>query len=606
MKSNVKKMVFAAMIMVVAITANAYDFKVDNLYYNILSNADLTVEVTRNYDSNYRNGYVDGDLNIPNKVKYNSNTYIVSKIDDYAFRDCIGLTSVTIPSSVISIGEYVFSGCIGLTEINVDVENQNYASEDGILYVKDKTTLIVCPGGKKGEIVIPNYVLQIGHHAFDRCCGLTSVAIPNSVTSIGNSAFYDCAGLKHITIPNSVAAIGEDVFYRCCGLLEVKIPSSIILIGNRAFDGCSSLMNVTIPGSVTTIGDCAFNNCSGLTSVTIPNSVTSIGNGAFSGCSGLTSVTIPNSVTSIGGSAFLACRSLTNVTIPNSVTAIYYSTFSGCNGLTNVAIPNSVILIDKLAFSGCSGLKCITIPNSVTTIDRLAFYDCNGLEEINVDVGNQNYTSIDGVLYTANKSTLINYPNGKKEEFNIPSSVSRIGDYAFDGCNVLKNITISSSVTAIGKYAFSRCSGMTSVTIPNSVTEIGSDAFSYCKSLKSIYCQWTEPIKCSPKFPDNALKNAVLYVPKGCTAAYEKVDPWRNFWNIEEIDYSAGVEDVALDGVEVKVVNGAVVAEGCAEMEVYSMSGQLVHCGAGRADNLAPGIYAVRAAGKTVKVLVGK
>ena len=136
------------------------------------------------------------------------------------------------------------------------------------------------------------------------------------------------------------------------------------------------------------------------------------------------------------------------------------------------------------------------------------------------------------------------------------------------------------------------------------MTSISEEAFRDCKSLKSVYCQWTEPIECSPKFPDDVIKNAVLYVPKGCIAAYEKVDPWRNFWNIEEIDYSAGVEDVVGDGVEVKVVDGAVVAEGCAEMEVYSMSGQLVYRGAGRADNLAPGIYAVRAAGKTVKVMV--
>ena len=186
----------------------------------------------------------------------------------------------------------------------------------------------------------------------------------------------------------------------------------------------------------------------------------------------------------------------------------------------------------------------------------------------------------------------------------IPNSVTSIGKMAFAGCSGLTSVTIGNSVTSIGSGAFRDCYGLTSVTIPNSVTSISEEAFRDCKSLKSVYCQWTEPIECSPKFPDDVIKNAVLYVPKGCIAAYEKVDPWRNFWNIEEIDYSAGVEDVVGDGVEVKVVDGAVVAEGCAEMEVYSMSGQLVYRGAGRADNLAPGIYAVRAAGKTVKVMV--
>ncbi|MCM1332794.1 MAG: leucine-rich repeat domain-containing protein [Bacteroides sp.] len=335
--------------------------------------------------------------------------------------------------------------------------------------------------------------------------------------------------------------------------------------------------------TVTAIGDHAFRVCSGLTSVTIPNSVTSIGSSAFTACSGLTSVTIPNSVTSIGSSAFTACSGLTEINVdaenPNYVSevGILYSkdktTFitypGGKQG--EFAIPNSVTSIGSSAFYGCSGLTSVTIPNSVTSIGSSAFYGCSGLTSV-----------------------------------TIPNSVTSIDNDTFNGCRGLTSVAIPNSVTSIGNYAFQYCSGLTSVTIPNSVTSIGYIAFYNCVSLKSVYCQWTKPIECSPGFPDYALKNAVLYVPKGCIAAYEKVDPWRNFWNIEEIDYSASVEDIAGDGVDVTVVDGAVVAEGCAEMEVYSMSGQLVYRGAGRADNLAPGIYVVRTAGKTVKVMVGK
>ena len=215
----------------------------------------------------------------------------VTSIESDAFRYCTGLTSVTIPNSVTSIGDWAFSDCSGLTSINVASDNSNYCSVDGVLFNKDKTTLIQYPGGKQGAYTIPNSVTSIGNNAFYECTGLTSVTIPNSVTSIGEWAFAYCRGLTSVTIPNSVTSIGRDAFYNCSGLTSV-----------------------TIGNSVTSIGDGAFSGCSGLTSIEIPNSVTSIGSSAFWGCSGLTSVTIGNSVTSIGGSAFHRCTGLTSIT----------------------------------------------------------------------------------------------------------------------------------------------------------------------------------------------------------------------------------------------------------------------------------------------------
>ncbi|MCM1093363.1 MAG: leucine-rich repeat domain-containing protein [Lachnospiraceae bacterium] len=585
--------------------AHAYDFKVDGLCYNYLSKEDRTVIVTYLSDYNYysdNKNYVKGDLVIPKKIVYISTTYTVTSIGNYAFSGCRGLTSVTIPNSVTSIGYCAFEYCTSLT--NVTIPNSVTAIES--------RAFGNCGG--LASVTIPNSVTSIGDSAFGHCRGLTSVTIPNSVTEIGNYAFWGCSGLTNVTIPNSVTSIGNSAFSGCKGLTSVTIPSSVTAIGNFAFGNCSGLTEINvdvenpnyvsesgilyskdkttlitclqskkgeivIPNSVTSIGSSAFWGCSGLTSVTIPSSVTAIGNSAFANCSGLTSVTIPSSVTSIGNSAFGNCSGLTSVTIPNSVTSIGIDAFRDCRDLTSVTIPNSVTSIGDMAFYGCRGLTSVTIPNSVTSIGASAFIDCSGLTEINVDAANPNYASESGILYSKDKTTLITYPAGKKGEIVIPNSVTSIGSSAFWGC-----------------------SGLTSVTIPSSVTSIDIFAFEGCV-LKSIYCQWSEPIECSLIFPDYVIKNAVLYVPKGCTAAYRNGEPWKNFLNIEEMDYS-GVEAVAGDGVEVKVVDGAVVAEGCAEMEVYSMSGQLVYRGAGRADNLAPGIYAVRAAGKTVKVMV--
>ena len=167
------------------------------------------------------------------------------------------------------------------------------------------------------------------------------------------------------------------------------------------------------------------------------------------------------------------------------VVSIEKSAFSGCSALTSINIPSSVTSIYGHAFSGCSALTSINIPSSVTSIAGAAFSGCSALTALTVDANNPNYSAEGCMLFNKEKTKLI-CASGSQKTYNIPSSVTSIGEYAFQYCSSLTSINIPSSVTSIGIQAFSYCSSLTSINIPNSVTSIGKQAFSYCSSLTSI------------------------------------------------------------------------------------------------------------------------
>ena len=265
----------------------------------------------------------------------------VTSIGLHAFYSCDSLTSVNIPESVTDLGRYAFSGCDSLVRISVAANNPNYSSDEaGVLFNKDKTTIMQYPAGKTESVYsIPSGVTSIDYGAFGGSTYLTNVVIPNGVTSIGGWAFDDCPYLESVTLPGSVESIGNCAFRYCFSLESINIPSGVTSIFADAFEECYSLTGIWVDENNENYSSdekgVLFSKDKTIlihypigrteTSYEIPNGVTSIEYNAFSR-SELVSIKLPVSVTSIAYNAFSDCYYLANV--------YYYGTETQWNGIT--------------------------------------------------------------------------------------------------------------------------------------------------------------------------------------------------------------------------------------------------------------------------------
>ena len=381
----------------------------------------------------------------------------ITSIGNRAFHSCDRLTSISFPKTVQYIGEGVLGYCNSLQKIYVDSGNLHYTSSDGVLYTKDKKTLIAFPAKKDAvSYTIPAGVTRIGEAAFADCDKLEIIDVPATVSSIGNNAFSYCYSLNEMVIPVGVKKIEDSTFWDCTSLQTVVIPEGVISIEEMAFGSCINLENFTIPSTLEKIGRRAFDGCNSIksfqvapgngyfsteagvlynadkthliwypagntrTSFSVPDTVTNIEQTAFENSKYLKVVVIPDSVKYIADNAFMDCTGLTSVTIPASVTSLGSVSFCGCENLVVADIQADITSIPYIAFDGCTNLQTVFIPRSVKTIGTGAFDDCDNLTDIYFEGSEEDWAQIEISGYNeilSSNSVTIHY-NSEKLEYD--------------------------------------------------------------------------------------------------------------------------------------------------------------------------------------------
>ena len=417
-------------------------------------------------------------------------------------------------------------------------EFKNTFEYNHVKYLSDTSNscYVVSCDDSVNDIVIPDTVfgmkvIGIKNEMFKNNKNLISVSLGNNISDIPREIFSGCNNLKNVILPNKLTKIPENAFRSCNNLNNLTIPNNVNSIGNSVFYGCTKLASITIPNSVTSIGDNAFRSCTSLTSVyyagtedewnkiTIGNDNENLTNATIhynfepepsnkqTGSCGdnvIYSLDTETGVLTISGtgkmkdysgedSPFYQNSNIKSVIIENGVTSIGNLAFSSCNSLIEVSLPSSIISLGVSAFSGCENLMSISIPANVADIQSIAFAGCKKLTSIEVDSNNENYSSINGVLFDKNITELVCYPAGKNDaSYTVPNTVKSFAYGSFYDCENLTNVIIPNGVTSIGGASFWNCKNLKSIVIPKSVTKIDLFSFNGCESLKDIYYTGTQ------------------------------------------------------------------------------------------------------------------
>ena len=529
---------FAAMAvcLVMAMSASAYDFEKDGIYYNVSGTNAVVTYKDANYNSysgtviipatvtNPNNGTTypvktigvsafQGSYDLKRVVIPNSVEYIMN----YAFKNCLDLPNITIPASVFTIYNNVFEGCTRLRSvICLNATPRSWYANNFSDVTYSNATLYV-PQGSKEAYQSSTYCWGSFVNIEEIECDFVQDAIfykdlGNNRAAVRGVALYASCYSGEIVIPSTVTnggntytvtSVAKGAFYYGEFLTSVSLPNTVNEIDTYAFYSCGHLTNVNIPEGVTRLRYCTFGCCSSLPSITIPASVTYIEEGTFHECTGLETITCcantppecpsadsfdptnyENATLRVPYNALNAYKSATAWKEFSHFERYFYNFVE--NGIYYIITgPNTVSVSFKdqnyNSYSGSVNVPATVVHEgtsyTVTAIGRAAFYKCTGLTSVTLP------NTITEIGYAAF------YQCSALTSINIPSGVTTLGNFCFMSCTSLQNITLPNGITDIPVQCFLYCASLTSINIPGTVKEIANFAFYGCDNLESVTLQ---------------------------------------------------------------------------------------------------------------------
>ncbi len=421
----------------------------------------------------------------------------VVEIREGAFSNCKALEIITLPAKLKDFNSNIFSGT-NIRLINVSASNPDYSSQDGVVFNKDMTKLLLYPSTLEAEMyTVPAGVTEIGDSAFNGNTNLKTIVLPAGLTKIGALAFNGCSNLSNVAFPSSLEMIGERAFGSCSKLGDVTFENGgtgLLVIEEYAFQ-YSGITSVEFPSTLSTIGSSAFYNCSKLESATFADGckLNSLGNSAFNSCSSLKTVNFQEGLTAVGNEAFANCSALTTVTFSEGLLEMGEEAFANCSSLERVSLSASLMTMGMNVFAECSSLKSVAFaPGAqLAFIPQGTFYNCTSLERFTIPASVE---YIEDCLYDSDYSrpesghygAFQGCSNLKAVTFEEGGKCKNIGNYAFYGCAKLEAFTIPNSVSHLGISAFQNCESLTEIVIPSTATIYGANLFNGCRSLERV------------------------------------------------------------------------------------------------------------------------